>query len=267
MLLIDLFTFIFGTIIGSGLNALDYRLGRDKSWVFDRSQCPQCGHKLVWWELIPIISFLYLAGTCRQCKQSISLQYPLVELAAGLLFVLIVETVGISLAGLFVAAVWMLLLLVYVHDARTMLVPNWAVWSFNALALAGLFVVFPADTFSVGDIAFRTPGWLEFFAGPIAAFPFALIWFVSGGRAMGFADAKIGLGIGWLLGLSESVSAIVYAFWIGAVVSLLLLSFQRLWKSFSHDSKKQLTMKSAVPFGPFLVLGCAVVYFAGITLL
>jgi type II secretion system protein G len=266
-MLITVFTFIFGTIIGSGLNALDYRTGQDKSWLTDRSECPDCGHELAWWELIPIVSFLYLGGVCSQCKSSISWRYPLVEVAVGLLFMLIVQPFGISLAGLFAAVVWTLLVFIYIHDGRTMLVPNWAVWSFNALAFVGLFLSFPTDGLIVSDIAFTVPSWLAVASGPILAAPFALIWFFSGGRAMGFADAKIALGIGWLLGLSNGLSAIIYAFWIGAAFSLILLSFQRLWKSFSHDSEKQLTMKSAVPFGPFLVLGCAFVYFVGITLL
>lgn len=275
-----LLTFIFGTIIGSGINALDWRLGQNHvSWVFDRSQCPDCGHTLSWWELVPVLSFIYLGGECSQCSESISWRYPLVELAAGLLFVLITHTFGISVSGVFAALIWTPLLLVYVHDARTMLVPNWAVWAFNTLAFASIFVAIPMiGTASVSKL-FIIPGWLQILAGPILAAPFVLIWLVSGGRAMGFADAKIALGIGWLVGLADGLSAVVFAFWAGAVVSLFILATQRvliawrsgdiagMWKKQSQDFENQLTMKSAVPFGPFLVIGLALVYFAGFTLI
>lgn len=279
-----LFSFILGTIIGSGINALDWRTGQDKSWLADRSQCPDCGHKLVWWELIPIVSFVFLSGTCSECGESISWQYPLVELATGLLFALIFQMFGISPLAIFSAIIWTLLLFIYVHDGRTMLVPNWAVWAFNLFALASAFLLLPVDTLTLSEIIFRTPDWLRIIAGPVLATPFALIWFFSGGKAMGFADAKIALGIGWLLGLSDGLSAVVFAFWVGAVVSLLILAFQRarsaldgeggVWKSGSSTKKQEdtisdgaLTMKSPVPFGPFLIIGTILVYFAGITLL
>jgi prepilin signal peptidase PulO-like enzyme (type II secretory pathway) len=284
MQILYLLVFIFGLIIGSGINALDWREGKDKSWLADRSECPDCGHALTWWELIPVVSFLFLGGTCSECGESISWQYPLVELAAGLLFVLIFQAFGLSLAGVFVAIIWTLLLFIYVHDGRTMLVPNWAVWLFNLLALASTLLVLPADTFAFSEIVFSTPDWMRVVAGPILATPFVLIWFFSGGKAMGFADAKISLGIGWLLGLSDGLSAIVFAFWVGAAVSLIILAFQRarpvlygeggVWKSGSSAESRQdtmssgpLTMKSPVPFGPFLITGLMLVYFAGITLL
>jgi prepilin signal peptidase PulO-like enzyme (type II secretory pathway) len=282
--MVIVFVFIFGTIVGSGINALDWRTGQSKSWLADRSECPNCGHTLLWWELIPIASFLFLGGTCSECGESISWQYPLVELTAGLLFALIFQVFGISLLGIFSAIIWTLLLFIYVHDGRTMLVPNWAVWAFNLCALVSAFLLLPVDTLILSEIIFRTPDWLRIIVGPVLATPFALIWFFSGGKAMGFADAKIAVGIGWLLGLSDGLSAVVFAFWVGAAVSLLILAFQRarpvlygeggVWKSDSSAKQREdtmsndaLTMQSPVPFGPFLIIGMMLVYFAGITLL
>lgn len=271
--MITLFIFIFGTIIGSGINALDWRTGQDKSWLNDRSECPHCGHALAWWELVPLVSFFVLGRSCSECGKSISWQYPLVELAAGLLFVLIFQAFGISLMSIFAVVIWVLLLLIYVHDGRTMLVPNWTVWLFNMLAFVSLFMALPEGSLQISHAMVTTPGWRTIAAGPILALPFTLIWLLSGGRAMGFADAKIALGIGWLLGVAEGVSAVVYAFWVGAAVSLMLVGFQRLWKRFSFGSQEPstmetgLSMKSAVPFGPFLILGLLFVYFTGITLL
>jgi len=297
-------TFLFGIVIGSGINALDWRESNDKSWLFDRSQCPDCGHQLSWWELIPLVSFFLLGRKCLECGKPISWRYPLVEFTGGLLFVLLFQQFGISLAGIFAAIIWSVLLFIYVHDGRTMIIPRWAVWLFNGLAFASLFLVFPADSLAVSQAGLQAPGWLEALSGPIIATPLVAIWLVSGGRAMGLGDGKLALGIGWLLSLLEAVSAVMLAFWIGALVSLALIGLQRMWKSAttqkitqsiikldqptdltepeekntdkdgssdsgvdSAASDQDITMKTAVPFGPFLILGLLIIYFTGLTLL
>jgi len=297
-------TFLFGIVIGSGINALDWRESNDKSWLFDRSQCPDCGHQLSWWELIPLVSFFLLGRKCLECGKPISWRYPLVEFTGGLLFVLLFQQFGISLAGIFAAIIWSVLLFIYVHDGRTMIIPRWAVWLFNGLAFASLFLVFPADSLAVSQAGLQAPGWLEALSGPIIATPLVAIWLVSGGRAMGLGDGKLALGIGWLLRLPEAVSAVMLAFWIGAAVSLALLGVQHVWKSAtarnitqsiiklgqsteitgadkisienedssdaridSAVSDQHITMKTAVPFGPFLICGLLIVYITGLTLL
>ena len=97
---------------------------------------------------------------------------------------------------------------------------------------------------------------LALFAGiGLALFP-ATAWFLSRGRWMGLGDAKVLLGAGFLLGPALGISALVYAFWIGAIVSLFLLSTRG----------KEFTMKSEIPFGPFIVLGMAIAYFLNLDL-
>ena len=91
--MLDLFfyfiIFVFGLIVGSFLNCVVYRLEIGGSFLKGRSFCPHCKHELSWQDLIPVFSLLFLKGKCRYCQQKISLQYPLVELATGVLFVLI----------------------------------------------------------------------------------------------------------------------------------------------------------------------------------
>ena len=95
--LIYLFIFVFGTICGSFLNCVIYRLAlpsfslKNLGGLKGRSYCPHCKHILNWRDLIPIFSFLILKGKCRYCSQKISWQYPLVELATGILFVLVIH--------------------------------------------------------------------------------------------------------------------------------------------------------------------------------
>ena len=81
--------FVFGLMIGSFLNCVIYRLETGENFLKGRSYCPYCKHVLNWQDLIPILSFLILKGKCRYCQQKISLQYPIVEISTGLLFLLI----------------------------------------------------------------------------------------------------------------------------------------------------------------------------------
>jgi prepilin signal peptidase PulO-like enzyme (type II secretory pathway) len=158
-----------------------------------------------------------------------------------------------------------ILLFIYIYDARTMLIPNAAVWSFNILAFISVFLN-QRNSFTFMENIFVLPSWWAVAAGPLATLPLFLIWFLSRGKVMGFGDVKLTLGIGWLLGIAGGLSAVTYAFWVGAVVSLGILSAQRLWKRSSPEGSKSLTMKSAVPFGPFLILGWLIALFSGITL-
>lgn len=83
-----LIIFAFGLFIGSFLNCVIYRLEQGKSFLKGRSYCPHCKHQLFWQDLIPVLSFFILRGKCRYCQKSISWQYPLVELATGIIFIL-----------------------------------------------------------------------------------------------------------------------------------------------------------------------------------
>src|SRR3989344_9670929 len=125
--LIHFFIFLFGLIIGSFLNAVIHRLEAKKSVCRGRSFCPKCKHILAWYDLIQLFSFILLQGKCRYCHQKISIQYPLVELATGLLFVLIFPPAGGSANGLtlfqiFNLSYWFyiisILIVIFVYDLK-----------------------------------------------------------------------------------------------------------------------------------------------------
>ena len=99
------------------------------------------------------------------------------------------------------------------------------------------------------DYQHGVPWWIDI-AAPLVALPFALIWLLSGGRAMGLGDAKLAFGIGWFLGLAGSVTALILSFWIALLPSVALLLLRR----------KHFTMKSEIPFAPFMVMGTFVTY-------
>jgi len=217
-----------------------------------RSGCLSCSHQLAPKDLVPIFSFIFLGGRCRYCKSSISLQYPLVEFLTGLIFLLLYSILGLSLGLLFSFLVSALFIIIFVYDLKHKIIPDAAVYSLILLSLCYMLY---------SNFENLTP--LVLLSGVIVATPFAFLWFFSGGRWMGFGDAKLSLSIGWLLGLSGGISAITIAFWIGAITGLFLLLVSKI-KNFGLSQKfKNLTIKSEIPFAPFLILGTAIVFFCG----
>jgi leader peptidase (prepilin peptidase)/N-methyltransferase len=118
------------------------------------------------------------------------------------------------------------------------IIPDALAFLFGLVSFIGLFF------FSDYGFYIHIPALSQFFSGIIIALPFALIWFFSRGAWMGLGDAKLAVGLGWLLGFSRILSGVVISFWVGAVIGILLIIF----------SKKH-GIKSAIPFAPFLVLG------------
>jgi len=227
---------VLGLILGSFLNALLFRFNTGKSVLRGRSRCMHCGHMLAAVDLVPVFSYIYLRAACRYCRSRISWQYPIVEASAAALSVLVYLQNPEPLHYVLGLAVWMTLLFVVVYDLRHQIIP----WSASGLlAVLGLVHVWILG-FDIWTLA----------AGPILAAPLLLISLVSRGRWMGWGDGALQLGLGWLLGLTAGLTAFMLAFWAGAVVGILLMLFSA-----------RVTMKSEVPFAPFLIFGAACAYF------
>ncbi len=252
MIYLGVILFFFGTIIGSFLNVVIYRFNSGKT-LGGRSMCMSCGKTLHWHELVPLASFVSQKGKCLKCKSPISYQYPIVEAVTGIVFVLISfkyafllgvsQTLFLSFLT-FTLYIWCLLIVISVYDYRHTIIPERLVWLFNVLALVSLFI------FKDMTIAPHVPTLWQLVAGPLTALPFAMLWLVSEGKWMGLGDAKLQLGLGWMLGLSLAGAGMMIAFWIGAIVSLALLLLYG----------KSYTMKTQIPFGPFLVLGAFIAW-------
>ncbi|MEI8249452.1 MAG: A24 family peptidase, partial [Candidatus Taylorbacteria bacterium] len=130
-----------------------------------------------------------------------------------------------------------------VYDIKHKIIPDQFVYAFAGIALLGTFVG--------GYSWFHIPSISALIAGPLLALPFATLWLVSKGTWMGLGDAKLALGIGWLLGINGGVNAIVLAFWIGAILSVTWL----------FVTYKKFKSKTEIPFGPYLILGMYIVLF------
>lgn len=245
-----IFTFILGAIIGSFLNVVALRFNTGMT-LKGRSKCFSCGKNLNWYELVPVFSFLFQGGKCKKCKGKISWQYPVIEILAGILFALVLYTfppitVASSFITLFYLFITCLLLVITIYDIKHKVIPDTLVYTFAIMALAKLFIA--------PDLSFVIPSVPMLIAGPLLALPFALMFFLSKGTWMGLGDAKLVLGIGWVLGSTLGLSAIVLAFWIGAVVSIL-------WMVIAF---KKIKARYEIPFGPYLILGMYIVLITGI---
>jgi prepilin signal peptidase PulO-like enzyme (type II secretory pathway) len=250
-----LVSFLFGLIIGSFLNVVILR--RCASALGGRSHCMSCRMTIRWYDNIPLLSWLALRGRCRFCKSRISPQYPLVELLTGVLFALLGGApltypelaVGFCIIALLVA--------IAVYDLRHTIIPDEWVYPFALFALVFAYLWIGP----VGGIP------LFLLAGPLIALPLFLLWLVSRGAWMGLGDAKLCLGIGWLLGPLYGFYALSFGFILGAFVALCILLplpyLVRAARGIVRLSARgtRFTMKSEVPFGPFLIAAALIIWF------
>jgi len=237
--------FIFGLIYGSFLNVVILRWDDWLSILKTRSHCPSCKKDLNWYDLIPVLSFLTLAGRCRYCQKPISWQYPAVEVATGLLvaaaYLKFFPGFGDITAGIVAFTAFTLvlgaILTVFFHDLYEMMVPD---------ILAYLLLVVSVI---VGAYLY---GWQSTVFGLLTGvLPIALIVYPSQGKWMGEGDVKIAAALGALVGFPGAIVFLVLSFMIGALygVSALLVS--------------RVNFKTAVPFAPFMIIGALTTFFYG----
>jgi len=251
--LIDILVVILGLCIGSFLNCVVYRLEQEKS-LAGRSFCPNCRHTLSWLDLIPVFSYLFLRGKCRYCGKKISIQYPLVEIATGLTFLLIFNfkfiissqfLIGqfINLGFLFYVA--SALIIIFIYDLKHSLIPE-------SVLIPAIIITLIYNFSAIGGPA---SGWQFFISSILAtaasALFFFLLYWLSKERAMGFGDVELVILMGLLLGWPNIFVALFLAFFFGAIIGLILMAF---------DKKG---LKSQIPFGPFLIGGTFLALFYG----
>ena len=230
--------FLFGLIVGSFYNVVIYRLPQGESLIYPGSSCPNCGEHLSSKELIPVLSYILQRGKCKHCKDSISWQYPLVELLTGLGFV-VIGTQSSSLVNLLAGLVFFSLLLILAFiDAKHMLLPN-------VLTVSGL----------VSGLLFALFGWTvpfgHSFFGFITGGGILLAISVISKGGMGMGDVKLLAMIGSFLGPRNAMFTLFWASFMGSIWGL----------SFLYITKKD--RKTPIPFGPFLAAAAVLMYFVG----
>ena len=248
--------FVLGTMLGSFLNVILYRMHTGRS-VNGRSHCMSCGETLTWYELFPVVSFLVLRARCGHCSARIPLRYLTVEVLTGVSFVLMYSLFALSPLLLVLHSVLaMLLIVITVYDIRHTIIPNELTFLLGVFAVIMLGLRF-GEGGGMASVVSGVSGGLG------ASLFFYALWFVSKGRWIGLGDAKLALPLGVIASGAAAFSMVVLSFWIGAGISLMLLGLQHLFqtgKTFLHFQAPQLTIKSEVPFAPFLILGFLLAY-------
>jgi len=278
--------FVFGAIVGSFLNVVIDRADSEESARKGRSHCPYCGKDLLWWELVPIFSFIFLRGRCSSCRHKLSWQYPLVEGGTALLFVslfwylerltffssfghlMLLEKV-LVIINIGLLFYWLsVLITVSVYDLKKYLILNevlfpaivvtltWKILeglilklsSFHFTFLPSLNHFLGSQNYLFGYYSFFHSFFLGtiFFTGVIA-----LLAFITHEKAMGWGDAILAIFLGMILGWPEALIALIIAFLSGGFISLILIAL------------KKKTFHSYIPFAPFLTLGALTVMLFG----
>ncbi|MEA3464003.1 MAG: prepilin peptidase [Patescibacteria group bacterium] len=281
--LILFFIFLFGLTIGSFLNCLIWRLRKGEG-MLNRSYCPKCKKQIVWYDNLPILSFVLLRGRCRYCKQKISWQYPAVELITAVLFLisfivnlqpLIINTfpnfqfsirqladnfqlisnfqfLNFSLLtshfSLLILRDWFLIavmIIIFVYDLRWYLI-------LDKVVLPACFAVFIFNLLLGFSSQGGFPNWHNLLISGIIGSSFFLFQFIiSKGKWIGGGDIRLGLLMGLALGWPNVMLAIFLAYLIGSVVGVgLIISGKKQWGS-------------QVPLGVFLSTATVITLFWG----
>lgn len=223
-----IFVTIFGICIGSFLNVVIFRVPKKEEFVKTSSHCMTCGHKLAWYDNIPLFSWLVLGGKCRYCKTKISMQYPLIEALNGLLWLLIVLFKGFSVEALLIALMTSGLLALSVIDFRTYEIANGFHLFFGVLALIKLCLNYTEWPLYV----------IGFFCVSLLLLA---IYLISKGRAIGGGDVKLMAVCGLFLGWKNILLALILGCIIGSIIHLTRM---KLFKA-----GRMLAM------GPYLAIG------------
>lgn len=264
--------------MGSFLNVVIDRLPKGEDIIRGRSYCPKCGHILKWYDLLPLLSFILLRGRCRYCGGKISWQYPLVELATGLLFAssLFPSSVFCPLdpSSVLYLLSSVFLVPIFVIDFKHGIIPDKLVYPAIALVTSyrllvtgsriwGLYSKLKRDVGGLGPYLlqtgfFRRHAWLELrpllwtLVGSFILYSlFLILHSLFRGRALGGGDVKLAFLVGLITGFPNMLVAVFSAFLTGALVSIILIMLGK--RKFGET----------VPFGPFLVVGTYIALFWG----
>lgn len=237
-----LFVVILGALWGSFANVCIYRLPLNKNIVKGRSFCPNCNSKILWFDNIPIISFIFLKAKCRNCEFRIPFRYPVVELLNLFIFLLVYLFFGITLTTLLLWILFLSFIIIFFIDIEHFIIPNQITFPLMTIGFLKSF-----DP----NLHFIFPNYINSLIGGIFGYLiiFSIIYFYKNFRkkeGMGLGDAKLFAVIGFWFG------------WISIPFVIFLSSFIALISITPSLLKKTKGMSSEIPFGPYIILATLV---------
>ncbi len=229
------FSFLFGAVVGSFLNVVILRLPNNKeSIVYPPSHCPLCKADILWYDNMPIISYLFLGGKCRKCNEKISLQYPLVELGMGLLTLALFHQFGLSIEFFIFFLFSAALMVIIFIDLHHQIIPD-------IISLPGIAIGF-ASSFFIKTVSWQDSG-LGILIGGGILYSIALIYYlITKKDGMGGGDIKLLAMIGGFLGWQSLLFVVFASSLTGSAVGIVSMC--------THGKGT----KTKIPFGPFLSL-------------
>ena len=290
MVIAGIFFFLFGIVIGSFLNVCITRIPEDLSIVSPGSRCPKCGTAIRFYDNVPVFAWIWLRGKCRACGEPISVMYPLVELATGLLFVAAFLEYGITQATVKWLFFTCLVIVLAITDLRVRLLPDLVTWPGFAAGLVLSAFVPPGGGFGQAlswrllhqPLRPNAAGLVEAILG--AAFGSFLLWGLAAAyklvrkrEGMGFGDVKMMAMVGAFVGLGGTFWTILLGSLLGSVmglsvvVGLYLAGWQR--KLAERGSRRGLgsvnglrwaiASQYQLPLGTFLGIGALAIVYLG----
>ena len=257
-MILEVFTFILGLVIGSFLNVCIHRIPREMSIVSPPSSCPGCGAPIRPYDNIPLLSYLLLRGRCRSCGMAISVRYPLVELLNGLLYLAVMHAFGIGWHLPFQFAFASAMIVITLIDLDFQIIPDVISLPGIALGLAGASLFLP-DPFGPAGGSFsasRLVGFWNSLIGAVAGFGLFYLIAVLGKAmaktdAMGGGDLKMMAMIGAFMGWKSVLLTTFVGSLAGSIIGIVLMILRGRER------------KLKIPFGPFLAAGALVSLFFG----
>ena len=213
-ILLYIMIFLFGIVIGSFLNVCIYRIPKKENIVKIRSHCMECNYQLKWYDLVPLFSYLCLGGRCRKCKAKLSVQYPLVELLNGLLYVLVVAVNGLTIESLLYCLMFSALVTLSVIDFRTYEIP---------LGI-NLFIL----TLGLIRVALDYQNFLNYLIGFLSVSGFLyLLFLLTKGRGIGGGDIKLMAVSGLMIGWKCNLLALAFGCIIGSIIHVIRMKVSK----------------------------------------
>jgi leader peptidase (prepilin peptidase)/N-methyltransferase len=243
-------SFLYGESLGSFVQVLVTRL-HVANMFNTRSKCLSCGTRIKWFDLVPVLSYLVLRGKCRECKSSFGVSSLITELLFGAVFVCVHYTVllgkGVTIIGfswlVYYSALVIILGSITIYDIKHKMIPG--IFLGLLLLMSALSLI--ARSFIDFDL-------VSIFTPLIIALPFSVLYIVTRGKSLGFGDILLYLAVGGFLDVWQGLAVLVISVWMGSVFGIALYVF----------NKKNYTMKTAIPFAPFIVAAFFIVLFTGI---
>jgi len=240
MILQQPFLIILGLIFGSFVSALTWRYPKNISIKKGRSVCPNCRKQIAWFDNIPLFSYIFLGGKCRNCKKRISFRYPLIEATSGACFLVIGVFFPTDYFKLIYALfIYLILICIFVIDLENQFIPDSFV--FTGIAATVIYSLLSGDSTIFSRLL----------VGFAAASLLLLVHLLTKGRGMGLGDVKFAVLGGFIVGSRFFLIWLLLAFLTGAIVGTILIMLKK-----AH-------LKSQIAFGPFLVFAISLVLLYG----